>query len=618
MLKAQEKAIAKANSDGMKEEVIKFLQTETMYAWQYDVSRQIFLANPALTIEELRRIYVSYDPRNDDDRHRGLQFICSLDCSKSLRDALLRYPYLDCTARIAALYKDEAFVLDIAKSIEQMEDIFDAYTIVSKLEIVDEMGRLKLKGFLEAYIKEGLRYDDRIPFKDIVRAAEKFPLDFYRHVLLDQAAFYTFLMDQSLLCKALREEFLKGDEEWEKSTIDYQKLQSIFPLCSGYDYQINQATEFLSLVQKKTSISLYLRKYSKIRVDANEREPKAAICGIYATDRIHLVIFWNDQVYEKTKAGRLIPLSIKRLKIIMNQYPAFEEDFFSLLDGLSEASFFAKGVAYYIKAQPMTSLSMTVHDAFVYESWKEYFLSHYHKAESLPLRISEHHPDYIYLMIKVVGRIREADRTRLYQMKKQEEERVVLKFFHTVVQRESYPGSSAKRLSDQFLRFLMMESLPKKEDIGRQREELSHYLKLAKMTKEKVSISFRSMQTLQTEIRRMSLKMQSKDIPTIRIPRSSVFKGLRKLLPCSFERIETRKRIIEESLSLRNDAMFYAELINQDQCAVYSYALNRKRYTVIFAAANDGYCLSCIEGIDKTLCPESMMQYIKKLLKPVQ
>jgi hypothetical protein len=615
LLKAQEKAIAEAKSDGMSEEIIAFLTTESMQAWQYDVSRQIVLANPDFTIEELRRIYVSYDPRNDDDRHRGLLLICSLNCSKILRDALLRFPNLDCTARIAALYKEEAFVLDMARSIEQMEDIFDAYTIVSKLEIVDETSRLKLKEFLEAYIKEGLRYDDRIPFKDLVRAAEKFPLTSYRHVLSDQSAFYTFLMEKSLLCKTLREVLLKGDEEWEKSTIDYQKLQSLFPLCSGYDYQINQATELLSLVQKKTSISLYLRKYSKIRIDAKEREPKEAMRGIYATHRIHLVIFWNDQVYEKTKAGRLVPLSIKRFKIIMNQYPAFEEEFFSLLDALSEASFFAKGVTYYIKAQPMTFLPMTVQDSLVCGSWKEYFLSHYHKAGSLPLRISEHYPDYIYLLIKVVSRIREADRTRLYQMKKQEEERVVLKFFHTVVQRESYPGSSAKRLSDQFLRFLMMESLPAKEDIGRQREELSHYLKLAKTTKEKVSISFRSMQTLQTEIRRMSLKVQSKDIPTIRIPRNSVFKGLRKLLPRSFERIQTRKRIIEESLSLRNDAMFYAELMNKDRCAVYSYVLQRKRYTFVFSKTNEGYELSLAEGMDQGLCPISILQYIKKLLK---
>lgn len=615
MLKAQEKAIAKAKDDGMSEEIIAFLTTESMQAWQYDVSRQIVLVNPDFTIEELRQIYVRYDPKNDDDRHRGLQLICSLDCSKYLRDALLGLPNLDCTARIAALYKEEAFVLDIAKSIEQMEDVFDAYTIVSKLEIIDETSRLKLKEFLEAYIKEGLRYDDRIPFKDLVRAAEKFPLTSYRHMLSDQSAFYTFLMEKSLLCKALREESLKGDEEWDKSTIDYQKLQSLFPLCSGYDYQINQATELLSFVQKKTSISLHLRKYIKIRIDAKEREPKEAMRGIYATERIHLVIFWNDRVYERTKAGRLVPLSIKRFKIIMNQYPAFEEEFFSLLDALSEASFFAKGVVYYIKTQPMTFLPMTVYDAFAYESWKEYFLGRYQRAKNLSLRISEHYPDYIYLLIRIAGRIRQADLKRLCQMKKQEEEDLILRFFHQVVEKEAYPGSSAKRLTNQFLKFLLMESLALKNDVQWRREELSQYLDLAKTTKEKVSISFRSMQTLQTEIRRMSLIVQSKDIPTIRIPRNSGFKGLNKLLPRSFERIQTRKRIIEESLSLRNDAMFYAELINKDRCAVYSYVLQRKRYTFVFTKANGGYELSLAEGMDQGLCPISILQHIKKLLK---
>ena len=65
MLKAQEKAIEKAKSDGMREEIIAFLTTESMQAWQYDVSRQIVLANPDFTIEELRRIYVRYDPRKD-------------------------------------------------------------------------------------------------------------------------------------------------------------------------------------------------------------------------------------------------------------------------------------------------------------------------------------------------------------------------------------------------------------------------------------------------------------------------------------------------------------------------------------------------------------------------
>lgn len=89
----------------------------------------------------------------------------------------------------------------------------------------------------------------------------------------------------------------------------------------------------------------------------------------------------------------------------------------------------------------------------------------------------------------------------------------------------------------------------------------------------------------------LCLEYRSKHTPKIEIPKKSKFLELKKILPKEpFEWITTRRRIILEGEEMHHCVASYAERINRDTCAVYSfiYPENQKRYTIEFHANAGG------------------------------
>ena len=77
----------------------------------------------------------------------------------------------------------------------------------------------------------------------------------------------------------------------------------------------------------------------------------------------------------------------------------------------------------------------------------------------------------------------------------------------------------------------------------------------------------------------------------VSVPKDTVFKKLRKILPTEFEWIKTRKRLNKESLMMGHCVWSYGDEINKDKCAIYSFIDEegkystegcRKRYTLEF------------------------------------
>lgn len=146
------------------------------------------------------------------------------------------------------------------------------------------------------------------------------------------------------------------------------------------------------------------------------------------------------------------------------------------------------------------------------------------------------------------------------------------------------------------------------------------YVRMSKDLKKKIKLSFNSAKKVRDAHDDIVIDYMIKNdrVPLIKIPSKSVFKNLRNLLPEEFEWIKTRKRIIEEGYYMRHCVASYADLINDDVCAIYSfiYKPNRKRYTIEFRYdfRNKKYLINQIQSKCNRGSSNEVRDYIKSFL----
>lgn len=145
------------------------------------------------------------------------------------------------------------------------------------------------------------------------------------------------------------------------------------------------------------------------------------------------------------------------------------------------------------------------------------------------------------------------------------------------------------------------------------------YVAICKKTKDKVNLRFRSYKKFIEAHDEESIKYQNIFVPEIAIPANSGFMNLRMMLPEDFEWITTRKRILREAAMMHHCVASYAEKINRDKCAIYSYVEPKsgKRYTIEFGkrrGKTDRYKIIQIRGVCNDSCPEETEKYIISFL----
>ena len=141
---------------------------------------------------------------------------------------------------------------------------------------------------------------------------------------------------------------------------------------------------------------------------------------------------------------------------------------------------------------------------------------------------------------------------------------------------------------------------------------------MSSQIKKKISIRFCSAKKIKDAHDAVIVEYQSRHIPKIEIPEKSRFSDLRKILPKEpFEWIASRRRIILEGEKMHHCVASYAEKINRDKCAIYSfiYPMNQKRYTIEFCANAGGYYIAQIQGMCNQGCPKEVRDYVEGWLK---
>jgi hypothetical protein len=140
------------------------------------------------------------------------------------------------------------------------------------------------------------------------------------------------------------------------------------------------------------------------------------------------------------------------------------------------------------------------------------------------------------------------------------------------------------------------------------------YIRITRKLKRKIKISFKSAKKLKAAHDEAYIIYQSKSTPLIKIPKNSVFNELRKLLPQEFEWIKTRQRIVEEGYNMCHCVATYADDINKDRCAIYSYISGGERYTLEFTKRRNKYMLRQMHGKYNSNPPKEIIDYVKKII----
>lgn len=144
------------------------------------------------------------------------------------------------------------------------------------------------------------------------------------------------------------------------------------------------------------------------------------------------------------------------------------------------------------------------------------------------------------------------------------------------------------------------------------------YIDMCKSNHHKVKINFHSMAKI---IREHDLEVTSLNLKgnTLKIPKNSIYKPLRKMLPKEFEWIKNKKRLITEGQIQKHCVAVYANKIKEDRCAIYSIVYNKVRYTLefIYKEQEEIYylnqCQSSFSYIGSDNFDDSVLDYIENI-----
>ena len=147
-------------------------------------------------------------------------------------------------------------------------------------------------------------------------------------------------------------------------------------------------------------------------------------------------------------------------------------------------------------------------------------------------------------------------------------------------------------------------------------QHIMDYINMSVDMKHKISLTYRSYKKILQAHDKLNEEYMIQCTPKITVPKDTKFKLLRKALPDNFEWIKTRKRVLKEAQTMHHCVATYADKINRDQCAIYSFRSPKtnERYTVEFCFRHQKYYIRQIYGKFNALPPREEREYVESFL----
>lgn len=143
---------------------------------------------------------------------------------------------------------------------------------------------------------------------------------------------------------------------------------------------------------------------------------------------------------------------------------------------------------------------------------------------------------------------------------------------------------------------------------------IQDYVDMSEMLHRKISIMFTSERKVNDAHDDLAKELTAKNTPRVKVPKNSKFNRLAKLLPDNMEWIKSKKRLVQEGSEMHNCVASYANEINKDLCAIYSFMYNNKRYTIEFVTYKNRYSIKQLYGVCNSEPEEGVEDYVKGFL----
>ena len=413
------------------------------------------------------------------------------------------------------------------------------------------------------------------------------------------------------------------------------------------------------IIKMNGTINIYIREYRENKILPSG---KLQYNNEMKSNKNNIVIFPNGDIYKETKNEKLVPISFKELYDLRN----LNNDTKKLVDCIiSEVSKMTPIFKDISRDFEITNLfPIKFNDLYKYHTKNELMKDMYGLAKDLPINYNKININLSYLIIKSYNYVNDRSKKILIQLK-DKDNRILKLVNHCMT--KNWRRLTYKRKVFFFLQSIIIYTINEKTDFGKTRNkylednlnlivenildvefnefeedfaddmiiQVGDYVNMCiysnKRVKPKVDLSISNIHTLIEKHNDVSWLSHKNSTKPVKIPKNSVFNGLRKILPKEFEWIKNRKRLILETELQHHCVWSYADKISSDMCAIYSYVDKDgskslcndgkpKRYTIEFNFnKQDGtYYVVQVQGKYDAVNSSDVKNYIYKILNEKQ
>lgn len=375
-----------------------------------------------------------------------------------------------------------------------------------------------------------------------------------------------------------------------------------------------------------TGISLEITSFSKCHFFRNHNSSNDI--NIQArfevhNDSLNYLFTCNYHIFKKTKT-RWVPALFKDISDLYIKYENSRDILNFFLEQFIESGKLAwkDMIPYLTKCESHTTFpNITANEISDAHSFNEAVRAHYKRASFVnwnrcDARIGK-------LIMDGLLKVDDKSKNVLFSMKYMKES----EFYniHNYQKRTEYMNDEIASLNHidikKFLTLIILDKLILDSEISPNEDlamyqHIMDYINTSVDMKHKISLTYRSYKKILQAHDKLNEEYMIQHTPKIIIPKDTKFKSLRKVLPDNFEWIKTRKRLVKEARIMHHCVATYADKINHDQCAIYSFvsARTNERYTVEFCFRCQKYYIRQIYGKFDVLPPREEREYVKSFL----
>lgn len=485
---------------------------------------------------------------------------------------LLRLPRL-----IQALKEGNRFAVDVTKKYFHETD---------QLTVADSMIGMNC----------GLPFSDFVSIIDRAKAEGGDPIRIYNEEYTKYGAI------KNLILKIYGIAVIK-ENYFALTTLNSRVFEPFIKSFPGSSMEIEYPAESVRVYFNPKAINIYFENSHYIQISRTGEIPASK--GITV---LEIVVFPDGGMYQKIKSGRLVPLSLKKLYSMENCYmDLFRDEYIKYMSGMNP--FFNDLAA---DSRMGFNIPVSLNELSGIHSRAE-LINKYAITKRYSRNWNRLNLNYSYFIIKVIPYVDEKSRQILLNMTDKDFRGV---WPNIMCFRKAEPCA----LIYHYLKNKVSE--PKDESI------IADYIDMARALKIKISLhtlTMNGVHKMHDELRdAMLIKAARNSSFQVSIPQKSQFAKLDGLL-VGFERIRTKKRLIDESVMLHHcvASLDYASRINHDKCAIYSFydasgaysqGGKSERFTVEIIKSKGKYKIRQIRGLHNHDPKPELFDYVNSLI----